>query len=192
MKKEVLVFIFDGYADWEPAFICSQLNSLNEGYVVKTVSLDMEPKRSMGSFTVLPDYCVKDFPRDFVLLVLCGGNAWMEQKNNGVLPLVEYAVRQGIPVGAICNAANFMAENGFLDHVGHTGNTLEFMEAQAPHYRGSRHFQEKQAVCDGGIITANGSAALEFAAEILRLIKAMPEPEISNWVRLHKDGFYSD
>lgn len=27
MKKEVLVFIFDGYADWESPYICCELNS---------------------------------------------------------------------------------------------------------------------------------------------------------------------
>lgn len=190
IKKEVLIFIFDGYADWEPAFICSELNAPETGYVVKTISLDREPKLSMGGFQVLPDYCVEDFPGDFALLVLAGGLAWMEQKNNAVLPVVEYAVQRGIPVGAICNAANFMAENGFLDHVSHTGNTLEFMQSQAPHYRGGQHFLEKQAVCDSGIITANGSAALEFAAEILKLLKVKPDEDVSTWLQLHKAGFY--
>ncbi|MBA9084117.1 hypothetical protein FHR92_000571 [Fontibacillus solani] len=44
MKKEVLIFIFDGYADWEPAYICSELNSTDSEYVIKTLSLDKTPK----------------------------------------------------------------------------------------------------------------------------------------------------
>ena len=192
MKKEVLIFIFDGYADWEPAFVCSELNAPETDYVVKTVSLDREPKRSMGGFAVLPDYSVENFPREFGLLVLCGGYAWMEQKNNAVLPLVEYAVKQGIPVGAICNAVNFMAEHGYLDHIRHTGNTVEFMEAQAPHYKGGQHYLERQAVCDSGIITANGTGALEFGAEILRLLNARTETAVSDWYRIHKFGYYSN
>lgn len=190
-KKEVLIFIFDGYADWECAYIGSVLNAADSEYVVKTISLDKLPKTSMAGFHVTPDYSIDDAPGQFYLLILTGGNAWMEQANNGVLPLVKHAVKSRIPVGAICNAANFMAENGFLDQIKHTGNSLEFMKSQAPHYRGEPHFLERQAVCDSNIITANGTAALEFAREILRLLMALPEAVISEWYTGHKDGFYS-
>lgn len=116
--------------------------------------------------------------------------AWIEQKYNAVLPLVDYAVKRHIPVGAICNAANFMAENGYLDSIGHSGNTLDFMKSQAPHYLGENYFIRKQAVCDSNIITANGSGALEFAKEILLLLKAKPEKSILEWYNLNKHGFY--
>lgn len=190
MKKEILVFIFNGYADWEPAYICSELNAPETDYAVKTVSLDREAKVSMGGFRVLPDYSVDDFPKDFSLLVLSGGSAWIEKKNNAVLPLVDYAVKSHIPVGAICNAANFMAENGYLDSIGHSGNTLDFMKSQAPHYLGEKYFIRKQAVCDSNIITANGSGTLEFAKEIMLLLKAKPEKSILEWYNLNKHGFY--
>lgn len=190
MKKEALVFIFNGYADWEPAYVCSELNAPDTGYVVKTISLDDQPKVSMGGFRVLPDYTVDRYPEDFSLLILCGGMAWMEQKNNAVLPVVEAAVKRHIPVGAICNAVNFMAENGYLDSIKHTGNTVEFMKAQAPHYQGEQYFLEQQAACDGGIVTANGSAALEFAREVLKLAHSKPDKEIDRWFNLHMKGFY--
>lgn len=190
MKKEVLVFIFNGYADWEPAYICSELNSSETEYTVKTLSLDKKPKISMGGFQVLPDYSVDDFPSDFSLLILSGGLAWMEQKNNAVLPVVDYAVKRHIPVGAICDAANFMAENGYLDKIRHSGNTLKYMKSQAPHYMGEQNFIEKQAVCDSNIITANGSGTLEFAKEILLLLKAKPKNNILEWYSLNKFGFY--
>ncbi|MBU2700094.1 putative intracellular protease/amidase [Sporomusaceae bacterium BoRhaA] len=190
MKKEVLVFIFDGYADWESAYVCSELNAPKTGYTIKTLSLDKKPKTSMGGICVLPDYSVDDFPADFSMLILIGGYAWMEQRNNAVLPLVEYALKKRIPIGAICNAANFMAENGYLDQIRHSGNTLEFMKVQAPHYKGDQNFIEKQAVCDSSIITANGTATLEFAKEILLLLKAKPETEVLNWYNENKSGFY--
>lgn len=192
MKRDVLIFIFDGYADWEPAYICSELNSQETEYEVKTISLDKNPLYSMGGFRVIPDYSVDDFPQEFSLLVLSGGMAWMEHKNDAVLPVVDHAVKSHIPVGAICNATNFMAEHGYLDHIKHTGNTLAFMKSQAPHYTGDAYYLEKQAVCDSGIITANGSGALEFAREILLLLKAKPENAVLEWCRLHKSGFYGD
>jgi putative intracellular protease/amidase len=190
VKKEVLIFIFDGYADWESAYVCSELNAPKTGYTIKTLSLDKKPKTSMGGICVLPDYSVDDFPADFSMLILIGGYAWMEQRNNAVLPLVEYAIKKQIPIGAICNAANFMAENGYLDQIRHSGNTLEFMKVQAPHYKGDQNFIEKQAVCDSSIVTANGTATLEFAKEILLLLKAKPETEVLNWYNENKSGFY--
>jgi hypothetical protein len=60
-----------------------------------------------------------------------------------------------------------MAQHGYIDQIRHSGNTFLFIKEQAPHYKGENYFLEKQAVCDKNIITANGSASLEFAKEIL-------------------------
>ncbi|MBU5473709.1 MAG: glutamine amidotransferase [Clostridiales bacterium] len=188
--KEVLVFIFDGFADWEPAYICAELNAPGTGYTVKTISFDKKAKVSMGGFHVIPDYAINDYPSDFSLLILTGGTAWIEQKNNGILPVVDYAISKHIPVGAICNAVNFMAENGYLDKIKHSGNTLEFMKAQAPHYKGDDNFLEVQAVCDSNIITANGSATLEFAKKIMELLDVKSEQARLEWYQLNKSGFY--
>lgn len=190
MKKEVLVFIFDGYADWESAYICAEINLPESDYIVKTLSLDKEPKISMGGFRVIPDYSVSDYPKDFAMLLLIGGYAWMKQKNNAVKPVVAYAVEQHIPVGAICNAANFMAENGYLDTIRHSGNTLEFMKSQSPHYKGDSNFIEEQAVCDSNIITANGTASLEFAREIMLCLNVKTAEKIEEWYKFNKVGFY--
>lgn len=190
MKKEILVFIFEGFADWESAYVCSELNAPETEYTIKTLSLDKAPKTSMGGFRVLPDYSVEDFPKAFHMLILIGGYAWMKQLNNAVLPVVEYAIKRDIPVGAICNATNFMAENGYLNQIKHSGNTLEFMKQQAPHYHGEKLFTEKQAVCDANVVTANGTAALEFAKEILLLLKVKSETAVLKWYNEHKNGFY--
>ena len=190
MKKEVLVFIFDGYADWESAYICAELNSPESDYIVKTLSLDKEPKISMGGFRIIPDYSVSDYPKDFAMLLLIGGYAWMKQKNNAVKPVVAHAVKHHTPVGAICNAANFMADNGYLDTIKHSGNTLEFMKSQSPHYKGDCNFIEEQAVCDSDIITANGTASLEFAREIMLCLNVKTAPKIDEWYKMNKVGFY--
>ena len=190
MKKEILVFIFDGYADWESAYICSELNGPETDYIVKTLSLDKEPKISMGGFRIIPDYTVSDYPQKFEMLLLIGGHAWMEQKNNAIQPVVEYAIKHHILVAAICNAANFMAENGYLDNIKHSGNTLTYMKSQAPHYKGDSNFIEEQAVCGSNIITANGTASLEFAREIMLYLNVKPAEKIDEWYKFNKLGFY--
>jgi hypothetical protein len=86
--------------------------------------------------------------------------------------------------------ANFMAENGYLDNIRHSGNSLEYMKAQAPHYKGACNFVEKQAVCDSDIITANGTAALEFAREIMLYLNVKTAEKINEWYKFNKLGFY--
>ncbi|QXE18585.1 type 1 glutamine amidotransferase family protein [Clostridium sp. 001] len=190
MKKEILAFIFDGYADWESAYICSELNAPETEYIVKTLSFDKEPKISMGGFHTIPDYSINNYPKEFAMLLLIGGNAWTEKKNNNVKPIVDYALDHNIPVAAICGATFFMGENGYLDNRKHTSNTLEFLKSQSPHYKGDSNYIEKQAVSDSNVITANGTAALEFAKEIMLYLKVKPADEINKWYEFHKHGMY--
>ena len=190
MKKLALIFIFDTYADNEPSYLAVALNAQDSPYIAKTVSLDKQPKTSMGGFKVIPDYSIDDCPMDFSLLVLTGGLAWLTPANEPVLKLVKYAVENKIPVAAICNACNFMAEHGFLDHIKHTGNTLQFMKSQAPHYKGDANFLEEQVACDGNIITANGTAVLEFTRTVLKYIKYKEDKEIDDFYYQNKLGFY--
>lgn len=190
MKNEILMFIFDGYADWECAYLCPELCAPEAGFTVKTLAVRREIQTSMGGIKVSPDYTVEDFPEEFALLLLPGGNTWTSEANDGVLPAVAYAHRMGIPIGAICNACNFLAEHGYLDKVRHTGNTPAYMKSLAPHYQGEAFFEELQAVCDSGIITANGTGTLEFTREILMCLAARPRDYIKQWYQAHKCGYY--
>ena len=190
MKNDILVYVLDDYADWELACVCSELNRQDNPFQIKTIGSDKQPKKSMGGFRVIPDHDLTDYPKDFKLLIIPGGDSWLEGKNREILPVVDYAVCHQIPIAAICAATNFLAENSYLDHVKHTGNTLEFMKKAAPHYRGEDFYIEKQAVSDAGIVTANGTATLEFAREILLLLNIKNPQEIEDWYHFNKLGFY--
>ena len=144
----------------------------------------------MGGFRIIPDYSVSDYPKNFEMLLLIGGDAWKKHKNDDIQPVVEYAIKYHIPVAAICNAVNFMVEKGYLDNIRNSGNTLDYMKSQAPHYKGDCNFIEKQTVCDSGIITANSTASLEFAKEIMLYLKVKPVEKIDEWYRFNKLGFY--
>ncbi len=57
---------------------------------------------------------------------------------------------------------------GILNGVRHTGNGLEQLKLWGrENYTNLEGYIHEQAVSDGGIVTANGSAALEFAKELL-------------------------
>lgn len=189
MKKEVLVFIFDGYADWEISYACPEIN-VSDKYEIKTVSCDKKVKKSLGGLKITPDYDFKSVPRKPAMLILPGGKPWLEGKNDGVKEIVSGFIRKKVPVAAICDATIFMARSGWLDKLCHTGNSLEYTIKNAPEYKGRKQYKKYQAVSDGGIITANGTAALEFAAEIMLKLKVMSEDDVCVWYSFMKKGYY--
>lgn len=191
MKKEILVFISENYADWESAYVCSVLNKPDIGFIVKTLAVTKDPVKSMGGFTVLPDYSINELP-DFYMLILIGGDSWREGVNDGVRAVTDLCIEKGIPIAAICDACTFLANLGYLDHVEHTGNSSAYMESVAPNYKGASHFIEKQVVSTNGLITANGTSAIEFAKAIFEYLNIMPIEELTGWYQMFKIGYYKE
>jgi len=89
------------------------------------------------------------------------------------------------------DATTFLAYNGYLDKVEHTGNSLEFIINSCPNYTGNHYYFEKQCVTSEYLITANGTATLEFAKEIMNHLEVKPEKEIEEWYKFNKNGYYS-
>jgi putative intracellular protease/amidase len=192
--KEVLFVILEPYADWEAAHIAAALSNpegCTQKYTVKTVSLEKKPVRSMGGFTVLPDYDISSVPEDFAAVLLIGGRSWRAPEAAPVAALVKRALSQGALVGAICGAAAFLGKHGLLNDVRHTGNSPESLKAAAgENYTGESGFAWEQAVRHNGIVTANGTAHMEFAREVLVALDAMPEDKIDEWYDFFKLGYY--
>ena len=129
-------------------------------------------------------------PEDYAALVLIGGFGWSTPVAERVIPIVRSAIEKGKAVGAICNAASFMAKCGFLNAVRHTGNGLEQLKScGGENYTNTEGYVHSQAVSDGNIVTANGSAALEFAKELLLLLDNDTPELIEMYYQFNKQGF---
>ncbi|WP_256721806.1 hypothetical protein [Paenibacillus odorifer] len=85
-----------------------------------------------------------------------------------------------------------MAEHGYLDNIPHTGNSLDYLKQNAPNYKGEANYIEKQAVSSEYIITANGTASLEFAREVMKKLEGFPIEAVEGWYKFFKDGFYQE
>lgn len=197
MKKEIIFVLLNGFADWEAAHLAACVNTgVKPGrpvrYIAKTLSLTQDPVISIGGFRVLPDYDIHTLPEDYAGLVLVGGDNWFSPEAESLVPLVEKMVRENKLVAGICNASVFLGKHGFLNHVKHTSNALGYLKNMAGEkYTGDAHYIEKQAVCDGNIVTANGTAQLEFCREVLYALNA-DEPEIiEESYSFYKNGFLS-
>ena len=193
MVKNVLFGLLAPYADWEAAYLASALNMLApRAFAVRTVSVSREPVASIGGFHVQPDFDVSSVPDDYAALALIGGMGWRGEAALAFLPLAKDCLRRGKVLGGICDAAAFLARAGALNRVRHTANSLDDLKSLGgSDYAGEALFVAKQAVRDGNIVTANGTAALEFAREMLLALEAAPEGKIRGWYDFHKLGFYT-
>lgn len=161
-------------------------------YVNKVVAPTMEPVKSIGGFRTLPDYSFETMPDDYAALVLIGGFGWTTPVAEQVEPIVRQAIEKRKVVGAICNGASFMAKCGFLNTVKHTGNGLEQLKIWGgDNYINPEGYTHAQAVSDKNIVTANGSATLEFAKELLLLLENDVPERIEMYYQFYKQGFCS-
>lgn len=196
MNNEILYILLPDYAAHEAVYLSQAVASdeaalkTNPKYVNKVVAPTMEAVKSIGGFRTLPDYSFDTMPDDFAALVLIGGFGWSTPVAEQVVPIVRRAVESGKIVGAICNAASFMAANGFLNNVKHTGNGLDQLKLWGgEHYTNPEGYVHVQAVSDGRIVTANGSATLEFAKELLLLLENDTPERIEMYYKFNKQGF---
>ncbi len=196
MNNEILYILLPDYAAHEAVYLSQAIASdefalkQHPKYVNKVVAPTMEPVKSIGGFRTLPDYSFETMPDDYAALVLIGGFGWATPIAEQVDPIVRKAIEKGKIVGAICNGASFMAKCGFLNGVRHTGNGLEQLQSWGGEsYNNPEDYVNAQAVSDKNIVTANGSATLEFAKELLLLLENDTPESIEMYYQFNKMGF---
>ena len=194
MKEKVLFVILEQYADWECAFLVTALQGRikdrTTNYEVNTVSLSKNPIKSIGGFTTVPDYGIEDIPNDYAAFILVGGMSWRTDDAKRFAPIVKKAFADGKIVGAICDATVFLGMNGLLNERKHTSNTKDdLVSAAQDAYTGSEKYLMEQTVRDGNLITANGTAYLEFTREVLTALEAYPPDYIAENYDFFRLGF---
>lgn len=196
MSNEILYILLPDYAAHEAVYLAQAVASdeyaLKEHpkYVNKSVAPTMEPVKSIGGFRTVPDYSFETMPDDYAALVLIGGFGWSTPIAEKVVPIVTQAIEKGKIVGAICNAASWLAKHGFLNTVKHTGNGPEQLQLWGgDNYTNAAGYIHAQAVSDKNIVTANGSATLEFAKELLLLLENDTPERIEMYYQFNKQGF---
>lgn len=192
MEKTILFVMLDQFADWEAAYLSSAIYMLGEGrFKARTVSLTKEPVTSIGGLRIIPDFDMKSIPEEYEALILIGGMTWRSEAAKQIDRLVKKCQEQGKILAGICDASAFLGRAGALNNLEHTSNDLEDLKKWAgAAYIGEQKYKMQQAVRDGKLITANGTAALEFTREVLYALDVASEEKIESWFQFHKLGFY--
>lgn len=193
MPGTVHLCVFDGFADWEPAFAIAGINNPQfqkhpGDWQVKAVGDTRAPVRSMGGVAVVPDLGLEELhPGTSRMLIMPGAAGWDER--GAFAQVVDKAAQFfecGVPVAAICGATAGLARAGLLDDRPHTSNAVSYLKATG--YAGARHYRDEPAVRAAGLITAGGMAPIEFAREIFIELDLYDDEALDAWVQLYKTG----
>lgn len=192
MKKKIFVFLFDGFSDWEIAYLTPEIKK-SENFELVYFSKEGKSISSMGGLQILPDTSLNVIAKDDIdLLILPGGNAWEKGENNEIEQLTKDVFNSGNTIAAICAATTYLGQLGILNDLKHTSNDLNYLKAIAPKYIGETNYENKLAVSDRNIITANGIAPIEFAKEIFTKIELYDLDHIEKWFQLFKNGIWKE
>ena len=189
MNPAVHVLVFEGFADWEPAYALAELRR-SGGLDIVTLGFTDAPVRSMGGLRVVPDRALAGLdPAAVRLLILPGGDMWEGTYPRADLDavLAELRVRE-VPIAAICGATLALARAGLLNDRAHTSNEQAYLTSLVPEYAGGGQYVDELAVRDRRVITASGLGPTEFAREIFEELDVFTAEERPVWYHLFKHG----
>jgi putative intracellular protease/amidase len=189
MASPVAVLVFDGFADWEPAFALTGLRRWGSR-TVTSVGYDRRTVTSMGGLRIQPDDLLESLtPGSTDLLILPGGDAWLESyPAPRVDKTLEAFATFGVPIAAICAATVALARAGLFAGRRHTSNGASFLQRNAPGYETPQLYVDTLAVVDRGVITASGLGAIEFAHEIFALLQIFGESDRQLYLDMYRGG----
>jgi len=165
--KEVLCFLYDGFADFETVLTCSVLNE-EEDYKVTYIAYEKTPVYSSGGLKINPDKTVSEIDgiKGIAGLIIPGGGTRIHKPE--LEKLIKELYEEGKLVAAICAGPEYLAKSGILNGRKYTTTRLpESYEEEGledPFPRDT--YIEKRVVQDGNLITAKGRAFTDFALKI--------------------------
>ncbi len=192
MKKNIYVFLFDGFSDWEISYLTPEINK-SEQFDLIYFSKYGKSITSMGGLQIKPTTSLNEINfKDIDMLILPGGSAWEKEENKEVDNITKKLFENGKSIAAICAATTYLGQLGILNDLKHTSNDLNYLKEIAPNYCGEENYQNSLAVTDKNILTANGIASIEFAREIFKTIELYDDENIEKWFQLFKNGIWSE
>ncbi|MFT3847151.1 MAG: DJ-1/PfpI family protein [Propionivibrio sp.] len=189
---DVLLFVFDGLSDWEAGHAVAAINNprfqrIPGRYRVRTVAARPDVVQTMGGIRIVPDLTLAEInSAETAMLILPGGDVWESGGNTEAIATVRTFIAAGVPIAAICAATAALARGGLLDKRRHTSNAREYLAATG--YHGLALYEEVPAVTDDDVITASGTAPVDFAQHIFRRLDLYPPAVLDAWYGLFKTG----
>jgi putative intracellular protease/amidase len=188
-SKALHLYVFPGFADWEPAHALAELRRHGQ-YRVEVVSRTLDLVESMGGVRVQPTRLLSDVdPAEVAAFILPGGDAWesgeFPDDLRATLARLDAA---NVPIAAICAATLAVVRSGILRGRSHTSNGLSYLKHYIPSYDVEKDYRRQPAVRDRGLITASGLADIEFARELMEELEVLSPADRAVWSDMFRGG----
>ena len=167
IMKEVLCFIYDGFADFETVLTCSALYE-EDNHKVTYIAYEKTPVYSSGGLKINPDKTVSEIDsiEDVEGLIIPGGGTRIFKPE--LEKLIKRLNEEKKLLAAICAGPEFLAKAGILNGKKYTTTaepqSYKEKNERDPFPRNS--YLETRVIQDGNIITAIGVAFTDFALKI--------------------------
>jgi putative intracellular protease/amidase len=119
------------------------------------------------------------------MLILVGSDLWANGSHAAFASLTDRFLAAGATVAAICGATFGLAQAGILDRYDHTSNAAMYLAMSG--YQASGRYRDEPAVTDRNLITASGTAPMDFARHIFVALDLYEPHVLDAWYRLYHD-----
>jgi putative intracellular protease/amidase len=172
VPSKSLGFVFiDRFADWEYGLLAA---SAVEWFGAAAVALTPNggPVRSAAGFSLAGERpLTADAAEGLDAVIVVGSEGWSSALPIDIRELLQCVASRGGVVGGICAGTLALARAGLFAGRDHTSNGREWIRQQLGFYPGdSRYVDVLEAVRDGPVVSAPGSAPGTFAIAVLRAL----------------------
>lgn len=166
---KIFVFIYDDMADFEITFVMHLLGVNAEKEIV-TIGYENKTIRSKSGVYYRPKKLIKDvLKEDMEGLIIPGG--WNGEIRQELIELIQIVHAKKKLLAAICAGPRFLAKAGVLYNTKYTTSIAEWNETYEQRFKESDPFPRQsfvfeRVIRDGNIITAQGTAFIDFTIEV--------------------------
>ncbi len=174
-RKKALLFIFDGFCEFEISTAISMLRSTHD---LHTFAVERTPCKSEAGLTTVPDFSIEELTVDeYEVLLIPGGDLQPIADKDELFDYVKMFAVSGKLVGAICSGVYVLAKAGVLHNRSYTVTLSKEQRDFLGCFEETSNVYVPIVMADN-IITAQGHAYVEFGIEINKQIKQVSDGTI--------------
>ncbi|AAT59501.1 glutamine amidotransferase [Bacillus anthracis] len=183
--KKALIFLFDGFAEFEVNI--ASLFLISKQFEIITATVDGKTVTGEGGFLCQPHVSMEHIEvADYELFIVPGGHIFDHLENDQLLSIVNKLHEQNKWIAGICAGTSLLHAAGVVNNKKFS-TSLTSDEKQLAHLHEWEYKQNKDVTVDGKIITAVGSAYVEFATEIMKQLNLFNEAEAKENLQYFKN-----
>ncbi|AYC28523.1 DJ-1/PfpI family protein [Paenisporosarcina cavernae] len=191
--KKALLLLSDQYAEFEVIIASMVLKS--KGYTIHSFTMEDEKRPIIGTSSLLtyPTHTFNELEdaREYGVFIAPGGHPLSLLSDDRMLQLVRDVHASGGLIAGICAGTSVPSTAGLLE--GKTFSTQLSPEDEEYAHVHDWSLQSKDDITvDNRIVTAPGSAYVEFAVEIAKQLNVMSEEESIETLRYFKNQLKED